>query len=1146
VTVLNQLFGTQLYAISPSAGNQGWLAYLLPPNSGYTGTTITLDNAWSNSNFKATGGGVFVFSSTVPTVASASDADLIVNILPKSSGIQTSGFLSWVNFGTGSVLKPTLTTTLNFISSMSATYNPIDSMPLSFQMSKSVTLALNSGCNVAFANDLFTITPAGAGLCQVLTNFGGNALKFTLASVIIPCYGPEQGCCKFDLAFSAAAFNFPMQQLGAYYYYGGGKNKLFYPLMEVPATDNFHVTVDPTDLLNTTALRTYYLFAPLQFGNSLPVSRISNFSTDTGWQITLQPLYNVTPYPDAPGLVFPATGCALVVMQNVHTSSDYDFTPSGNFYISIAGKSPTSIHLLCGLSGVETISCTPAQGSYDGDFLSFQTGQAANALAFPPAADASAGSLLDKTRTTSWVAVQPSSKTTNALNYFSQPKGASLYALNSGAGNSKNNFLGFYEPVAANLADTTLFMPMAPYTGVQATGQDQQTIADFESTILSPSRKGSLSDTAKKNLADARLLSPEIKTGAPFQCTGTLSTSPQGLLVCVNSNWGWDQLILAKNQTGKPVKNYVLDFEYLNPILQNAFQTNQQFLVISQNTQNIPKAGDSVLGTFNSEMSLDGWPFLLNVPTADTNGDFNNVLLFKFCNGALIDRVGNPGSWTAADDFNITDNEGLTNLSSWLKTYIQQGIDNFQVNKDPNFQYFATIVQDPNWQGILALKTGISLQDFPLDLQGLLGGIDLSLFYGHHFGINVNYVVPQGGTLFMNPVSSMFGLIDYTDPLFASCGQNLQQYKQIAQNSGGDYDFRVLTLKVLFGNSKIQSFQSYVQLTVNKLFGDTVQAVNNNNMIIFTGSYENHNGTPAYVFNETEDILLAVNNQVWNGVEIVKGNFSTVVPQSTGGGGATVVNAIFSFWGFLNFKALEGFDLFSFGSDTGFQSHDGLSYSALEIHMSFDLNTPSVKTFSFDVSHMAFDLGQSISRDASFYPHFPLQVIGITSGKAESLPPSQGYLAVTASDLASFGTPQNDWYGLVFNLNMGTLGALASSAGFSTTFLASWGVDDGGVGTGIKLPGVAPQAKMLSLQGVLNLSFGSIKLVKGVTQGDNPTAAYLLMMNSIALKFLGLKFPPNGNINFYLFGDPAADAQPGSLGWYLAYKKDSQAQKILS
>ena len=49
----------------------------------------------------------------------------------------------------------------------------------------------------------------------------------------------------------------------------------------------------------------------------------------------------------------------------------------------------------------------------------------------------------------------------------------------------------------------------------------------------------------------------------------------------------------------------------------------------------------------------------------------------------------------------------------------------------------------------------------------------------------------------------------------------------------------------------------------------------------------------------------------------------------------------------------------------------------------------------------------------------------------------------------------------------------------------------------------------------------------------------MLKMTQIALKLLGIKFPPSGNTVFFLFGDPNQGAPQNSLGWYAAYNKDN-------
>ena len=47
----------------------------------------------------------------------------------------------------------------------------------------------------------------------------------------------------------------------------------------------------------------------------------------------------------------------------------------------------------------------------------------------------------------------------------------------------------------------------------------------------------------------------------------------------------------------------------------------------------------------------------------------------------------------------------------------------------------------------------------------------------------------------------------------------------------------------------------------------------------------------------------------------------------------------------------------------------------------------------------------------------------------------------------------------------------------------------------------------------------------------------------LALGFLGLKFPPGGQTNVLLFGDPNIDSNNSALGWYGAFKKDDKPKK---
>src|SRR6185312_16214453 len=463
------------------------------------------------------------------------------------------------------------------------------------------------------------------------------------------------------------------------------------------------------------------------------------------------------------------------------------------------------------------------------------------------------------------------------------------------------------------MAANPVFVPLVPYGDASASSAAATAqIALFEKQVLNPNRKKIISNL-------------KLQASAGAAGNNIPSTNPQGFYINVNPQNGvWEQLLLASNTANNSAGFMSLQFQPASATLQSALQSNQLFLVISYDN-------GTALTNFSNEIEIEGWPFKLDVPTSSVNGKYSNVIIFKYCQGALIDKVQNIQGWNMPGVFNDTSNNGLPNLSMWLQEYIQAGMDKFTVQHDNDYAKFYNIATQPGWQGVIALGVDISLRDFPKELQGLIAGIDLSRFYAHHFGIDISIVTNDKGTVGMHSTSSLFGLIDYEDQTFEALGGNPVTYQQQAPINGSvDYDFKVLKLKVVFINSKIYNYNSYLALTVNKLFGEQVDPTNRNNLLIFTGTYENHNGIPSYTFTNTADnVLNLVNSSIITDVEIVKAAFVTIVQQDGTGDG--IVRSQFGFWGFINFTDLAGFDLFSFGAESGVvvPSFCGLSYSNL-------------------------------------------------------------------------------------------------------------------------------------------------------------------------------------------------------------------------
>ena len=199
-----------------------------------------------------------------------------------------------------------------------------------------------------------------------------------------------------------------------------------------------------------------------------------------------------------------------------------------------------------------------------------------------------------------------------------------------------------------------------------------------------------------------------------------------------------------------------------------------------------------------------------------------------------------------------------------------------------------------------------------------------------------------------------------------------------------------------------------------------------------------------------------------------------------------------------------------------------------------------------DERELFFDVANSRARPLSLYRNLQLQLQGLRSGSGDTSPESLGYLRFATPPYALPGV-SGGWHGLAFGLDMGTPGALAGKVGLTATLLVAWADDSGAGGApfvafaGLQLPGTGSGGDLFSLQTVLKLSVGTLQLLYSAqSQG------FLLVMNDIALKFLGLlKIPPNGSTSFLLFGNPEAASATG-LGWYAIYNQDQPKPQQLA
>ncbi len=1144
---------TDLFLVgSSSPGDAGYVAFYLI--AGDAGQTLTIGQTWN------TVAGYYLFLRHEPTDLAAFAAALsgfFASATPQHTG------WAWLVFTPGE--QPALAGTV------------VDAV----ENSGAVVLAATTDLRLYnYAAPLMQGTPVQAVAADLdnITGFqfayppiAGSPPPNFAGDIHLPLVGAHRGCLLGEVTIGDFSNNASSGwNIGIYYFVQGASSIVsqYYPVFtpEAGLQVMFRMSLDPVDQLNPD--RTYLQFTdvsfllvqdpanPMQFSieqAAMPGALMSAFRTIYGDRIALVPVTSTA------GGGRPAK-LVLQPLPSNGGEQEYYFTPDGDFCLAVlpgtsgSGSEREQHDLMPGLSGLESIGFRPHTAATEGNVLSFFAGNAAYVPVFPLLGASTAGAqpLLTSEYVTAWMSVgAPIALETppDSVLYFAQPDGAPLYGDSGTAANadSSADILSYFPAAAALLPmpSRSACFPAAPIAAAMAaTGEfGAGFIRNLELQVLSPFRQTAIRQFSAGQASAFK----EAGRGSAEK----YGTTPQGLLV-KTEGFQWKELLLASNtDSAQGGAAQSLSFTDLNSVLQAAFQTNQQFLVITWDKY---LKEDGTL--FQDTISIEGWPFFLNVGLSQP-GDYRNVLIFKFGEGTVADRVRDVRLWTDPEHFNQTENDNLQTLSDWLTVYIEDAKE--RAREDSAFASFAALVDNPAWNGILALNATIGISDFPPELKGLLAGIDLNRFSAHHFGIDVNFVQPDGsGGLQMAPQSSMFGLIDYIDE---SLVDPRAIYTQEHGDNGSDvelpdpdfppyydhpYQFVVLALQVVFANSEIKNFTSTIKLTVNQLFGEAVLNPDNStgpgvNAMILDGIYEDHSGSKAYVFNIRESVRYSLIGKIVDYVEITKAQFSTLqsVPVPGSETGDEIVQSRFSFWGTMSFfNVAEDFDIFSFNR---------LSYAGMNVDMSFALSDSANPEFAFNPGETTFDMAGSEARNDSVFKNFPLQLQGIAyNGNSTGRPQDMGFMAVK-TPLAGYQTTiDNTWNALAFTINLGTPGALAEAVGFTAQLFVAWSpvyapANTNPINISLKLPRGGGNKNQISLQGVLQLTIRTIKF--NTTVDDDGNRAFLLLLERIALRVLGIGLPMHATLDAVLFGNPDPGAATDSLGWYFAYNKTGALAK---
>ncbi|SDF78035.1 hypothetical protein [Chitinophaga filiformis] len=1168
----------QLYIAETNTGDVGFIAFVIPAGITPGVDTIGLKEALASTTYS----GTFVFAALAPVINSTDSAQAFVNsiyaVLNRSGAARA---FMW----------------LQDITDINANTAPL--MGISIDGT-----AINSGLQAPLTTSLSLTVASGMALSwqdDTTLLLDGSLYNYTIGFS-----GPSAPQARIPntgtIAFSGSLrgtiqFFISIQRLSLYNNFQWGFQSLF-PIQEpnrtaisewLPLADTttgagdfigFNTSIDPSDVYNKA-------YDPCNTGTcTISGSYASrrtwfNFSgTNTDDNTTVLASFFRTVFGAAVNLLPEVSGANILPARLVFASGEYTspatqrflVTPEGDFTIQIPSATGGPQYLIGGLQGTEFFSVTPKTDTTNGDKFRFLSNQPAYAPKFPfetaspvkTPQDPNAP-LLDNTYSSAWATLVAGQG--NTIYYIAQPKGSALFGSDGIITPKYIDLFGHTVPGFTYDANDVVTFPIVPYYGITAgdgiNAFSQEQIVTFEEQVLSPTRR--------KNVGQRSTSNSLLSAASSLENTTTqTSTTPSGLLATITTSdsgqMKWDEVLLGQNtDEGTP---YALKFLDLKEELIEALQTGDLMLVVANATYLGQLNGtDPNEASFLNKMSIGNWEMTANVGQQNKYNDYRNVMIIKAKKGKLYDPadatnslLANPSKWTQKDLFasptntsdegtiSPPDDDQLVILSQWLQNYFKQAIAQ---GDNKYFAKFNTIAQDENWTGILFLRMDIS--DLPDNLAGIMAGVtDPDAFNAHHLAVEISPVKKSGANAALDTPSTIFGLIYYVDPDFTDDGSDTA----IAPITATTYDFRLLTLKVLFENTAVQSFESLAQLTITELLQMPVTGMgvpdNVYHNILLKGSLQITDNQTLYNLSSSGDNTFYFDNNIIHKIQISNVLLSTLNTDKNGN-----IQSWFGMSGFIDYYLIGDestplFDIFSFGNKLDpdgdgrellDEPNKGLKFSNLGISMTFPASDPSSKVMTLDATQISFDTSHSTPRDTSIYLNFALDLQGLVIAAPLSTLSDKGYLTVIP-DLALNDVSADSWYGLRFKLNMGTPGELAGKISLDSYLLVAWSPnsqdDTYKASIGLSLPGAGGGGKLISLQSVMKLSIGQIRLTY-----DTSKTSFLLMFTEIALQFLGmLKVPPNGSTLFYLFGNPNAGGKASGLGWYAMYKKEQASATV--
>ena len=817
---------------------------------------------------------------------------------------------------------------------------------------------------------------------------------------------------------------------------------------------------------------------------------------------------------------------------NLIAQPDIYLTYSGHFTVS-GGDT-----ILCGLSGTEYVKLKQGQ-THEIEFVPHQN-------AFVDLGKSlEGGELLSSLSQTAWIRLPED------IEYYDPPETAGLFTFgNDTQALTPKNFK------ISRFYGRAPFAPMGLYGSLPAS-------VDFTQVRALENR---LYRTRQAILSNGAMQITPMES-QPL----TICTTPQGLLVGVNEYGDWYWVGLAQEPVSKQLRSAELDavcmrdcmacayggngtpstpaesykcpysmfnnapvdavgapslyIEHISARLRELLHKKDIFVTFESPAQFLHNA----LPCSTFSMRYGCWTFEMHPHRWITDsGNGNTIMILKYAKHQTLREL-------MAD-------------SPILRQTLSQAMDEAGKVKT-GYEDLLRITDDPDFQGVLFLNCPVTLdqKNAPDSLNAALSGDGNVKLVASYLVLAANQICNDNGTMKMKP-SSAYGKLHYASQAVL---EPTGEQDENAAPPAAKYHVSLIDLNIK--NSAIADFRLEAELFINTLFGSSLTVPNGQYgeclRLIGTCQEGKKIGTDGnsadivsaeYVFALREKVRCALQASAMSAVQMETVQLATETIKATEQDKRDTYRSVMTLGGRMLFIEDAACDLFGYGESAeqpdGSGENAGLLFDGLRVIL------PETGGAQIDVGMLSFHQSpdRSDARPKSFAACFASKVEQLLFD-VEKTPDDMGYRSITCP--VDQGELQKHWAGVVWNIELGKLGALAKDP-VAIRLLTAWSADETGekpaLYIGVKLPEVLG-GEGLDFQGLIKLGFHSISLEAGEWTNTEKTTAeeaertlparrYTLVLNNFALRLLGISLPPGSN-KIFLVSDGKG------IGWYAGYGK---------